>query len=271
MGDCPYCWIYGEDGVGEGFLSKSQPELTFVEWVNFLNLSFDDGSVIDFCGGEPTIFPNFSTIVNKLVPGKLWAMTTNLHYSDNHFINVFQSITKEAWRKCISMNCSYHPGADMKDFCKKILMLRQFAGGKIAINFVMSPFFDHTKNVEEIKKNLPGVRVNLNDYQNPQDSNLPCEETAICSAGMTHCVINSNGDVYRCLNSFRSNRRGEFKIGKHKDNCTIHALNQEAFVCNLNCDPIERKCWNIVRHPLVDVEVMSVLLETDEEGKEGWG
>jgi len=242
LGDCKYCWIYGRDGVGEGFVNKqSSEELTKEQWVEGLN-RIPSNSSIDFCGGEPTILGSrLVYIIEGLHPSIYrWGLTSNL--SEDRNVDVLEELHRKCGLSCISLNCSYHHGVPLEDWIPRYMVVKELFGGWTRVNLIDNPFFDYSEALK-VFRDL-GFKVNFEPYQNPKDSNNYSPVLWKCTAGVSHMVISPNGDVYRCLCGFRSDRREEFKTG--------NILGEVDFLpprdrCDLNCDPIEAKCWNIVR------------------------
>lgn len=247
---CSYCWIYGKDGVGSGFRAGHREyELSVRQWIDAL-YHLPGRGTIDFCGGEPTMKQGFPEIVNSLPKTYLWAVTTNLARDSN--VEVLSEVNN---RQCAVVNCSYHKEVPFDDWLSRLRWLGNLDRFPISVTIVKNPYVDYTKEIEKLRslKNLPhSVRfMNTPDYQNPQDSNGPIDEKSwsgnpakSCSAGLDHILIDVNGDVYRCLTAFRSNRRGEFRIGNLLQPSSVRLSHGP---CDLNCDPLEVKCWDITR------------------------
>lgn len=255
IGTCAYCWIYGKDGVGEGFLKESKSaeekeELDASRWIRALNRLPGTGTV-DFCGGEPTLHRGFAEIVDNLNPRYKWALTTNLATDSN--VEVLESVQNDD--QCVIIHCSYHKEVPFDDWLARFRWLGNIGRFPIAATFVQNPYVDYSQEVNKLRSkwNFPDTvkGISTPKYQNPQEANdTITPETwarapaSFCSAGNDHVVIAPNGDICRCLTAWRSNRRDEFMVGNL---LTSELLALVGGPCNLNCDPLEVQCWEVTR------------------------
>ena len=248
---CIYCWIYGKDGVGSGFVDQTQHrELSAKQWITAL-ARLPGRGIVDFCGGEPTLHEGFVEIVNNLNPNYGWAVTTNLAQDRNAEV---LSLVEN--RRGVAVTASYHYHTPFDDWLVRLRWLGNLDRFPVSVTFVQSPYMDYRQEIERLKhlRNLPKIVANitLQRYQNPQDSNLPISQelwggrpSPFCTAGKVHIGLAPSGDIYRCTTAFQSNRRNEFTLGNL---LTTDPLVFRGGPCDLNCDPVcSSGCWGIKR------------------------
>jgi len=231
-------------------------ELEVDEWLEWLkNLP---PSIIDFTGGEPTLYHDFAELINGLVLyGHKWAITSNTLI-----------IPEVSSNGCLSWTASYHPLTQIPryhtTFTENILHLRD-SGFYVSVSIVAYPSYLHrledmiakframefpvgilpyyttgfswyeTSYADEIQKFIPYMTENKNlTWQENSEPKL-------CSAGKDYVTVQPDGQVWRCYSGFiqlaKSHYMGNIKgrINPVEERCSIPCL----FPCDwLRCSHV---------------------------------
>ncbi|MCX5641790.1 MAG: radical SAM protein [Candidatus Omnitrophica bacterium] len=244
LGNCSYCWHHVSSGslhVADGSV-RVAPDLNVEQWLEIFHKM--DPAIIDFVGGEPFVYDDFIALCEKLPNKHTYALTTNL-MSDR--IEEFTTkIKPDNW---IIINGSYHKnsGLSVEEFAKIILKF-QGAGFPVAVNIINHVSYENMLNDWEKFLKSKGLKVFISPYEDPfslQSRRTPA--TLVCKAGITHYVINNNGDVHRCLSWFRYliglSKKEDGKICIYDKRGYMGNLLKETFAkvkreksCELYCD-----------------------------------
>lgn len=201
LNNCQYCWhkqLNGKLHVAAGAY-KIHPDKTEREWTKALNML--EPAVFDFVGGEPLIFKGFLNICANLDKKHKFAITTNMNMDS--IDEIINNISPE---QCLSITGSYHKTSRLPDeeFARRLIKLKD-AGFNVSINIVTHPTYTENElsHLKHFFKNK-NLKVFLSPYEDPLDVQYlkaPCQLN--CNSGLSHYVINNNGDAYRCLSWFR--------------------------------------------------------------------
>ena len=201
---CPYC-TFRVERTDLTALS----DIDVHHWLDFAR-SFEDETLWDLTGGEPTLHPGFRQFVEGIPEHHKVAVTTNLSYSVGRIKELFSHSS------FVHVTCSYHPSAptDLAEFISKMYVLRDLVK-HVSVNYVAIP--------GEIEKIGPiadvfrahNIPFHVDPYRGPkyQFSELdfyllsrfltdrPFRHNpppALCPAGFRYFVCRADGNVYRC-------------------------------------------------------------------------
>jgi len=172
---CPYCWCRALGWHGPGAV------LYWKIWAKWL-LQAPGPAIVDFSGGEPTLYPDLPKLVGVLANAGIgWAITTNLIR-----MKVVEKMLEH--QGCVGVNVSIHPESP-RDIRKRVAQLRQ-NGRRIQINSVVH---EAAPKVDWAGKSL--VEIPFQDFRNGRAID---GKHRLCTAGVGHLVCDPLGNVYRC-------------------------------------------------------------------------
>jgi len=197
-------------------------------WVRALNKL--DPAIFDFVGGEPLVFRDFTDLLIGLDGKHGFAVTSNLHGLEQ----LRDFVARAPKGQCAHFTGSYHPSGrlDVDEFAYRLGLVRD-RGISTSVNIIRH---ESIPNADELAEELrgKGFTVHVSPYEHPPNLETPNVELLKCQAGLTHYVINNNGDVYPCLSWFRFSKRHRRNIGNIFKN-TFKKIPEPA-CCNLRCE-----------------------------------
>lgn len=227
LGNCPYCWV--------NQVVRNNPKLWKAsdypaeDWIGALNKL--EPAIFDFVGGEPLAFKNFSMVLRGLDSKHQYAVTSNLHSKEG--LEEFLVLPKN---QCIHFTGSFHPSGylDKEDFAFRLNLIRN-QGVNTSINIIKHESIKDHKILEYCQYfGEQGFTVHISPYEHPPDLEKPNDILLTCNAGITHYVINNNGDVHPCLSWFRHSKRDSRNMGNIFKG-TFKKIKEQA-LCHLKCE-----------------------------------
>lgn len=215
---CPYCWFFDKWESLEKLNIYLSPDEWYKIWKRIYQQYGECHIMIT--GGEPTIYPNFFELIEKLSQLHTIKITTNLSIDMTEFV---KKISPER----VSFDWNFHPlETNLELFISNIMLLRKygFKGGVCCLAY--PPFLDKIKYYEEIFKQHQinfALAAFWGQYQSktypysyteeeiklivPYIGNieriryhLQANRTKgkLCNAGYIYASIKANGNVTRC-------------------------------------------------------------------------
>jgi len=226
LGNCPYCWV--------NQIVRTNPELYSVpdrsahEWTKALNAQ--DPAVFDFVGGEPFVFPGFVDELVALDEKHRFAITSNLHA-----LPAIEDFARTVpVHKVAHFTGSYHPSGrlDVDEFAYRLNLVKGH-GISVSVNIIRH---SSIPNADELAADFRerGFQALVSPYEHPPDLETLSDSELTCQAGLTHYVINNNGDVYPCLSWFRYSKRKERLMGNIFDGSFRKYKTRQS--CRLRCE-----------------------------------
>jgi MoaA/NifB/PqqE/SkfB family radical SAM enzyme len=212
--------------------------------------------VLAISGGEPFIYPDIIELAEYISQKHIMEFTTNLHFDVKEVVNKFSN-------KRVRFATSFHPNsADLDDFIKKILLLKEH-GFEANVNFVPWPPFlskypEYKKafdsnNVRLIMQPFIGSYENKNypkayskeekqllsitddegsrkavEFKTTNESN---KKGKLCRMGQNYAFIHPDGSTDRCC------KDKTVKLGNVIDG-TFKLLDEPKPCCSDECN-----CW----------------------------
>lgn len=173
---CPYCLLPHIK------INRAAPEHSWSEWAVALRDHTEPGSIIDFAGGDPLLFPGLARLCAYLhETGRRWAITTNA--IDDHGTNELLRLRPGG---CVLVNVSVHPGNGGPAVRRNVERLRD--AFPLVRNVVAHPQAGQTD--ERIASVIP--------YQSWREGTELDGIRRWCDSGLHHFVADPGGDVFRC-------------------------------------------------------------------------
>lgn len=171
-------------------------------WIPFINSTQGISDVI-LNGGEPTIYPSFSEIINSLRPLNLLAIGTNF---SNQATSMLLNINP---RPDLILDGSFHPHfISLRDITYNLLQLKK-AGFKVRVHALNYPGFKNTPSswIQGFKRH--GIDAFIQDFEGfpgeqllPHKSKLPAcslrQKTRVKCSRSIYTPIAPNGIIYFC-------------------------------------------------------------------------
>ena len=176
---CPYCWV-----MAVGLRDNPGLEVPWQDWVEALTKHVPKGSIIDFSGGEPMLFPGFYPMLNWLLRKREdlnWAVTTNL--------------ASDAWEmfytaplpRCVVINVSAHPETTQEIGHRASMLSDKYS---VRVNLVDHP----SAELPEVPAGSI-TRITFEDWEAGRAvDGIP----RYCDAGTKHWFIDPQGRIFNC-------------------------------------------------------------------------
>jgi hypothetical protein len=194
----------------------------WTEWRDVLNPL--QSAVFDFVGGEPILYSGFSDLLKSLSPHHQWAMTSGLHPW-----NMWEDFLKLGeLPNNASLMCSWHPsaGVPIEVFVERVKEIRSVYSRTRAS--VVRPFIPASD--EEFLK-ASGIDIAVNSFEDHTQL-MRDDYPKLCDGGITHFVINNNGDIYPCATTMQRADRDKYRLGNL---FTDGLITRERTPCSLYC------------------------------------
>ena len=172
---CPYCWCRALGWHGPSVV------VYWKVWAKWL-LQAPRPMIVDFSGGEPTLYPDLPKLVGVLSQAGIgWAITTNL---------IAMQVMEESLEHpgCVAVNVSVHPDSP-RDIQRRAAYL-QMKGVQVQVNRVVH---ESVPKVDWAGNSL--MQIPFQDFSNGRAMD---GKHRLCSAGVNHLVCAPFGEVYRC-------------------------------------------------------------------------
>lgn len=220
-----------------GKLLKAKPVNVdgILEFLDSQGCSWD----IIVTGGEPFLVPNFVELAKRLTEKYRLTVLTNLSQSIDEFVSIVNFANIECLS--VSLHLETRKLRRLMDNLREKLKRLKGIGVKLDLTQVAGPW-DYNNLLEEatafgkefdekvdmqrffgvyLDKRYPAsytkeqARIFTLDYGNKihQGTALPCFLGDKCNTGYSDMVIDSNGDVYRCFNTYRMESMGNIFKG----------------------------------------------------------
>ncbi len=218
---CPYCWVTAAEENRSRILD--QPAET---WLEAIHKHIPISAVLDFVGGEPTIFPKFHWLIEQVSKTHRWAITSNL------YSQAWKSFMEEPIVNCVSWTASYHhTSPDTIDvFAAKCLDLATHY--PISVNIVDHP--SHNSLVEATHLRKLGLKVYESPYEDVRNLNIAGPVPLSCNGGHSHVSIDPRGFVYKCLTMQRRADQERWRLGNIFNGSISWPKKRD--ICFLPCD-----------------------------------
>jgi len=145
---CAYCSVRLFEKVKENTVENKSVGEIVDSWKNIYEKY--GSSRIRLTGGEPSIYPNFFTILKELIAYHRLQLGTNLSFDINKFCDVADP---DKVRVDASLHCEY---IQLEDFVKKIELLKKNKF-KLSVSYVAYP--DFIKNISLAKKEIENMGI----------------------------------------------------------------------------------------------------------------
>jgi len=240
---CEYCWVT----MAHSDRSR-QLDHTAEEWLQAIRANLPETALIDFVGGEPTIFPKFHWLLSELAKTHRWSVTSNMG-ADRWKLYCEQPIPN-----CVSWTASFHHTTkDSPDeFAAKCLITSRHY--PLQVNLVEFPTYDahqRAKQFDEWK-----LKVCVSPFEDVRDLNVAGKVPLTCNGGMAHVLLDPEGNLYKCLTQERRADRPRWRLGNlFRGNIQWPTTRS---VCFIPCDQyrtLDRRhsttdMWNLDVRPL---------------------
>jgi len=192
-----------------GALSSKRSLLSGAEWVRGLNrLSSQADLPITLQGGEPTIHPDFYTIVNGIRPDLSIDLLTNLEVGTGRFMQEIDPQRLQRVAPYASIRVSYHPEVmQIGPLAVKVRAMLD-AGYSIGIWGVLHPRWE--REIAQAQAYCAGLGIDfrtkefLGEYNGVMHGVLSYPDACArrdrrsVNCRTTELIIGPGGDVYRC-------------------------------------------------------------------------
>ena len=173
---CPYCLCAHIQ------INREAVEHSWQDWAEAFAQHLPRRSLIDFAGGEPTIFPGLPSLLTYLHEhGLRWAITTNA--VDECCV---RELVEARPGGCVLVNISDHPGNQHAAATRNMELLRATFPTKW--NRVVHP--DAGQRAVPIDNVIP--------YQRYREGTELDGKVRICDSGINHWVLDPGGNVFIC-------------------------------------------------------------------------
>ena len=197
---CSYCWVT----MAQSNRSRSM-DRPAQSWIDAIRKHLPTTAILDFVGGEPTLFPEFHGMVQDLSKSYGWAITSNMGGKR------FELYCENPIPNCVSWTASYHHSsldtlAEFIEKCKRVS--RHYP---LSVNVVDFPNYDAKGACEKLRSN--GLKVHLSPFEDVRDLNVAGPKPLTCNGGMAHVTIDPQGYVYKCLTQERRADKERWRLG----------------------------------------------------------
>ena len=197
---CSYCWVTMAQSNRSRSLDRPAEA-----WVEAIYKHIPTTAILDFVGGEPTIFPEFHTMVEQLSKSYGWAITSNMGAQR------YKLYCEKPIRNCVSWTASYHHSTldTVEQFAEKCNRVRRTY--PLSVNLVEYPNYDAHAKAEQLRQ--AGLKVHVSPFEDVRDLNIPGPKPLTCNGGMAHITIDPHGYVYKCLTQERRADKERWRLG----------------------------------------------------------
>ena len=195
-------------------------------WLEAIRQHVPATAVLDFVGGEPTIFPRFHWFLEQLSTVYRWAVTSNMGGQR------WRLYKEQPISNCVSWTASYHHTShdSIGEFAGKCLELAPHY--PISVNVVEHPSHDAQAAVTHLRGH--GLKVYLSPFEDVRDLNVPGPLPLSCNGGHAHITIDPQGFAYKCLTQQRRADRERWRLGNIFDGGIVWP--EKRSICFLPCD-----------------------------------
>lgn len=246
---CSYCEYRTQDHCGTGYTAmvfgkpwKIARELAWDEWLAALD-RFKPYH-LEVTGGEPTLYPDLSKLIDGMPTGCTWSITSNS-------VNVEPAMSLNI-NQCIGWAASYHHGS-LRSFVANLVKVRsKRINPKVTIVITPENFEDARKAIATLRRE--GFSINVHPVYRPVNvwpghediwnkvhalegvnviKTIEEGRFSYCSAGTDYFVALPDGKVARCLSavatgSYTCDIQG-FQLFERQHPCSISCM----FPCDI--------------------------------------
>jgi len=197
---CSYCWVTMAQSNRSRSLDRPAKA-----WVDAVRKHIPTSAILDFVGGEPTIFPEFHGMIHELSRSHGWAITSNMGGQR------YKLYCEKTIRNCVSWTASYHHSSldTIEEFVEKCARIAKHY--PLSVNMVDFPGYDISAARETLTKN--GFKVHVSPFEDVRDLNVAGPKALTCNGGMAHVTIDPQGYVYKCLTQERRADKEKWRLG----------------------------------------------------------
>ncbi len=197
---CSYCWVTMAQSNRSRGLDKPAEA-----WVEAIYKNIPTTAILDFVGGEPTIFPEFHWMVEQLSKSYGWAITSNMGAQR------YKLYLEKPVRNCVSWTASYHHSSldTVEEFAAKCKAIGRTY--PLSVNMVEYPNYDAHAKAEILR--AAGLKVHVSPFEDVRDLNAAGPKPLTCNGGMAHITIDPQGYVYKCLTQERRADKERWRLG----------------------------------------------------------
>jgi len=206
--NCDYCWLPHTK------INKKAKEHTWGEWATAIKENVPRGSIVDFSGGDPLLYPGMAALCEEIGKhGINWAITTNALATKG-----VKELTAKKLPGAIVINISDHSGN--KKAANNIAKLKEVY--QVSVHRCEHP---------GAGENIPQAKEIT--YQGWAEGEALDGVKRFCNAGANHLVIDPAGDVFRCCVDMQL---GHEPLGNiFPDGKAVPYEAQLSFVCDFGC------------------------------------
>jgi MoaA/NifB/PqqE/SkfB family radical SAM enzyme len=240
---CSYC-INRFDGITSGQRFMSGPD-----WIRGLNRITPRQDIpLSLQGGEPTMHPDASSIINGIRPDIHMDILTNLEFDIDHFMREIDPERIKRDAPYASIRVSYHPEfMNVEELAARVIILRD-AGYSIGVWGVLHPKWEKDVllaqdyclargidfRTKEFLGDYEGVLYGTYAYQAACDQII--KKRVSCRT--SELLIGPEGNIYRCHADLYGNRNSIGHLLNPSFNCSTEFLECNDFG---SCNPCDVK------------------------------
>lgn len=197
---CKYCWVT----MAQSDRSR-QLDHPAEEWLKAIRKNLPETALIDFVGGEPTIFPKFHWLLSELSYTHRWSLTSNMG------ADRWKLYCEEPIPNCVSWTASFHHTTKdtLEDFATKCLITSRHY--PLQVNLVEFPSYDAHACAAQLAEWK--LKVCVSPFEDVRDLNVAGPVPLTCNGGMAHVLLDPEGNVYKCLTQERRADRWRWRLG----------------------------------------------------------
>lgn len=174
---CPYCLLPHIK------IDRAAPEHSWSEWAVALRDHTEPGSLLDFAGGDPLVYPGMALLLDALAKtGRRWALTTNALSTEGT-----EDLVRVRPANCALVNVSDHPGNGGDAARANIARLRQ-----------CFPVVFNRVDTEKAGHHHDGEITTMIPFQRWEQGTELDGIRRWCNSGTYHFVADPQGNAYRC-------------------------------------------------------------------------
>jgi len=218
---CPYCWVTMAEPNRSRALDRPAES-----WLEGIRQHIPATAVLDFVGGEPTVFPRFYWLVEQLSVTYRWALTSNMGGQR------WRLYKEQPMSNCVSWTASYHHTSRdaIGEFADKCLEMAPHY--PISVNIVDHPSHDAQAAATRLREQ--GLKAYVSPFEDVRDLNVPGPLPLSCNGGHAHITIDPQVFAYQCLTQQRRADRERWRLGNIFDGGIAWPAKRS--ICFLPCD-----------------------------------
>lgn len=200
--NCSYC-------INKHSVLKRRETLSGKEWIDALNKIQVKGNLpLSLCGGEPTLHPEFYTIVEGISPNTKLDLLTNMSFDVEEFMRKVSPLRFAREAPYASIRASYHAEhTEFEPFMEKVSTLN-YKGYSIGVWEILMPGceketyarqgYARSRGIDYRLKELLGYWKGRTYGHFAFDGAVGADYHKHCSCKTSELLVDSRGDIYRC-------------------------------------------------------------------------